>query len=42
MTDYAEDDFDAVDREALNRALQLTLAEDDARPRRTGALDADR
>lgn len=29
MTDYAEDDFDAVDREALNRALQLTLAEDE-------------
>jgi hypothetical protein len=27
MTDYTEDDFDAVDREALNRALQLTLAE---------------
>lgn len=29
MTDYIEDDFDAVDREALGRALQLTLAGDD-------------
>ena len=26
---YTDDDFDAVDREALNRALQLTLAEDE-------------
>lgn len=29
MPDYTEVDFDAVDREALNRALQLTLAEDE-------------
>lgn len=29
MADYTEDDFDAVDREALNRALQLTLAGDE-------------
>lgn len=30
MTELTEEDFDVVDREALNRALKLTLAQDEA------------